>query len=237
MKKINQPEVTSHIQSRASATYTNPRQPKYSVKRHQGHSGTRFARKVCKTCNNGWIERLEERIREPVTQLMQGAPLILDAGTQRDMAAWMTLVTMMVEFTDPPTLASMPSDYQHIYKLSEPPPRWKVWITRYDGGSPGSHVVCHFGMQLTELPDVRVEAHKCDTQVTTFVIGQLCCHTFCSTVLSGVEGDDYALIDIPQIWPSTGKPIDWSSARSLSDNGVILLAIALSRGIPPASAP
>lgn len=233
LKKINQPEVTSHSQVKVSATYVAGA-PAVRAKTHQGHSGSRTARKVCKKCNNGWIERLEERIRHPVTSLMAGKPIVLESGTQRDVAAWITLVTMMVEFTDPPSLASPRTDYIRFYESGHPPDHWKVWLARHGGGSPGDHVVRHFGMQLSEFPDVRVEDHKCDTQVTTFVIGHLCAHSFCSSVISGVGDDDYALSDLPQIWPSTGEAMDWARVHQLTDRGVISLASALVRGIPRA---
>ncbi len=234
LKKINQPHVNSHVQVKASITYTADTLTT-RTKRRQGHSGTRTARKVCMKCNNGWIERLEERIREPVTRLMNDEPVSLNAPAQRDMAAWITLVTMMVEFTDLATLATTPEDYAHLRETGNPPPHWKVWIARYSGHDPGSHVVRHLGLQLSDVPDVRVEPHKCDTQVTTFVIKHFCAHSFCSTVFTGAEGDDYALIDLPQIWPATGEALDWGRARQLTDRGVVSLASALLRVIPPAS--
>lgn len=234
LKEINQPEVTSHTQVLANTDHRNPAAPTPEVRRRQGHSGTRTARKVCKTCNNGWIERLEERVRGPVTKLMQGEPITLDLDTQRLLAAWLTLVTMMVEFTDLGTLASTPESYAYLYQIGEPPPGWKVWMAKYSGDAPGDHVVRHLGLQLTPFPDVSVKAYKCDTQVTTFVIERLCAHTFCSTQFSGTEGDDYVLIDLPQIWPPTGSAIDWASTRQLTDSGVVSLATAILGIIPPA---
>jgi hypothetical protein len=234
LKKINQPHVSSHVQIKASIAYT-AKTPTPRTKTHHGHSGTRTARKVCKKCNNGWIERLEERVRDPVTRLMNDEPVSLDAAAQQDMAAWITLVTMMVEFTDLATQATPPEDYAFLRETGNPPPRWKVWIAGYSGHDHGSHVVRHLGLQLSEFPDVRVEPHKCDTQVTTFVIGHLCAHSFSSTVIDGTDGFDYVPIDLPQIWPSAGETIEWGSARQLTDRGVVSLAGALLRVIPPAS--
>jgi hypothetical protein len=141
---------------------------------------------------------------------------------------------MMAEFTHPASLAATPADYVALYESGNPPPSWKVWVAKYGGTSPGDHVVRHFGLQLSEFPDVRAEAHKCDTQVTTFVIGRLCAHSFSSTVISGAEGDDYGPIDVPQIWPSTAEALHWGCVRQLTDRGVVSLASALVRGIPSA---
>jgi len=234
LKKINQPQVAAHEQVSISASYLAPDQVTYTRKRRQGHSGTRTARKVCKKCNNGWIERLEERIRDVVTRALCGTLETLTTQTQRDLTAWATLVTMMAEFTHEPTLATPKDAYPALRLNQEPPAGWGVWVVRYNGTKRGSQVLRHYGVQLSPLPDVRVEAHKCDTQSTTFVIGELCLHTFCSTVFSGAEGDRYELVDIPQIWPPAGETIDWTTVRCLGDAGTVSLSTALLRLIPPA---
>ncbi len=218
-------------------SYRTPDRPEIVRKRRQGHSGTRTARKVCKKCNNGWIERLEERNRDVIERALSGTLKTLSTQSQRDLAAWATLVTMMAEFAHLPTLSTEPQAYPLLRVNLEPPPGWGVWIARYNGTNLGQHVLRHYGLQLSPLPDVGVETHKCDTQCTTFVIGELCVHTFCSTIFSGAEGDRYELIDIPQIWPPTGEPLDWSTARSIADAGVVSLSTALLRLIPPAPPP
>jgi hypothetical protein len=145
----------------------------------------------------------------------------------------MTLLTMMLEFTDLATKASTPEDYISLYQSGEPPSQWKVWVARYIGTSPENYVARHCGMQLTPIPDVRLESPKCDTQVTTFVIGQLCIHTFCSTVITGADGEEYQLIDFPQLWPASGHDLDWAAARTIGDSGVDQLISLLRRAISP----
>ena len=205
-----------------------------SVKQHQGHSGTRTARKICKKCNNGWIERLEERIRAPLTEIIVGESVVLDTELRHDIASWLALVTMMAEFMDPNTISIPPSDYQFLCNNGQPPAEWKIWIARYVGNRHDRWVLLHYGMQLAEFPDVLVEPHKCDTQVTTFVIGQLCVHTFRSTIL-GVSGAfGYNVPNMPCIWPPSEDDIGWPDVRELSDVGVQSLSQRLIHLISPA---
>lgn len=237
LKKINQPHVTSHTHISAGSRYDEPDLIHVSIKRRQGHSGTRTARKVCKACNNGWIERLEERIRAPLTKIMTGETIVLNTKLRRDFAAWFTLVTMMAEFSDPDTLAIPPADHRFMYDKGQPPPEWKIWIARYIGNQHHRWVLRHYGMQLADSPNVLVEPHKCDTQVTTFVIGQLCVHTFRSTVLGTPAGIDYEITDMPRIWPLTRTNLIWPCAKVLNDRGVAHLSKGIIDLIGPAPFP
>jgi hypothetical protein len=78
------------------------------------------------------------------------------------------------------------------------------------------------GLQLSESPNVLIESHKCDTQVTTFVIGQLCVHTFRSTILGASVPEDYTVNLIPQIWPLSDADINWPNVHEIDDRGMEL---------------
>jgi hypothetical protein len=46
------------------------------------------ARKVCRRCNEGWMNDLERAVRPHLVPLLQGRRWVLDAPAQRIMAAW-----------------------------------------------------------------------------------------------------------------------------------------------------
>ena len=236
LMKKNQPHVTSHTQISAGSRYDEPDFIHRSSKRRQGHSGTRTARKVCRACNNGWIERLEEKIRDPLTKIMAGETIVLNTKLRRDFAAWFTLVTMMAEFMDPATMAIPRTDHQFMYENGRPPREWKMWIARYAGNRPDLWPMRQIGLQLLDSPDVLIETPKCDTKVATFVLGQLCVHTFRSTVLGNRVGTDYVITDMPRIWPLTRANIHWPCTKVLSDRGVLYLSECIIRMIGPAPA-
>ena len=237
LMKINQPHVTSHTQISAGARYDTPDTITVSGKLRQGHSGTRTVRKICKACNNGWIERLEEKIRAPLTKTMAGESIVLDAKLRHDFATWVTLVSMMAEFTDLNTISIPLNDHHFMYENGEPPPEWKIWIARYVGDQHDRFVLRHYAMQLADFPNVLVEPHKCDTQVTTFVLGQFCVHTFRSTILGRPNMPDYEVVNMPRIWPPIENNINWPNVQELSNAGVAMLSRKIIDLINPAPLP
>lgn len=64
-------------------------------------------------------------------------------------------------------------------------------------------------------------------------MGQLCAHTFCSSVLPTFEGALYPGAPLCKIWPLTGWDIVGSYVPVISDNDVLSLSEALARETPP----
>ncbi len=70
------------------------------------------SRKVCGTCNSGWLSQLEERVRPLMATFAQNTPIILDSDEQADLALWALAASLLAMSTDPeacgfadPTLA------------------------------------------------------------------------------------------------------------------------------------
>jgi hypothetical protein len=105
LKKICPPTATSHTQTIGEFITFSPgsMHPPRSVRTHKGHAGSRKIKNVCVTCNNGWMSQLEEAAKESAVPLILNQKFNLTSYQQRELARWFTLMTMMVEFTDPLT--------------------------------------------------------------------------------------------------------------------------------------
>lgn len=231
LKKYNLPEDTHHSQITGEATYLSPKNIKTTVTHRQGHSGSRALYQVCRTCNGGWIRRLEESVMSPVLELMRGQPIELDASVQQRLSRWICLLTIMSERTHPPTIAVPTEHRRWLRDKLEPPPGWKIFVARYVGTNWRQFICRHYGMQL--LPSEDIESDVCDTQASTFVIGELCAHSFSSTVVAESDFGGYEGQAVIPIWP-TGPAVIWGAAPPLGDNGVVTLSSAFFRAIDPA---
>jgi len=167
---------------------------------------------------------------QPFAEGVEGHPFMLNEWGQRALASLLCLITMRAEFMHPPTQAASPSDRLWIKDQLQPPPFWQVWIARYVGTRAAEHWCRHYGMQLVSAASEISGTPKCETQATTFVLGQLCAHVFSSTSIPNFSGYDGALC---KIWPLTGWDIDCRFLPKITDTGVISLSEALAREIPP----
>jgi hypothetical protein len=143
---------------------------------------------------------------------------------------WMSQIESNAKEALIPLLQGLPFDRRWIRETLEPPPMWKVWIARYVGDAPGAHWCRHYGLQLVSSPDELVPHHVCDTQATTYVMGQLCAHVFGSTTIPTFEG--YTGQGLCCLWPLTGWDIDCRFLPAIKDKGVLSLSEALAREIP-----
>lgn len=83
---------------------------------------------VCKTCNSGWMNVLDDQARPLVEPLVAGLPLRLDDQASIGLlASWATKVAMMVDYRQAkPTVPS--SHHAHFAKHRTPPETWHLWI-------------------------------------------------------------------------------------------------------------
>lgn len=197
----------------------------------QGDTGSRKVRRVCGGCNSGWLGALETPAKPIVVALMNGEDVVIDLQMQRNLAAWLCAITMLIDADNPPEGSAVPQSHRDYFRGHRtPPPMWKVWIAKYRGTNWQDHRVRRTGMNVQPMPEVNGNRFTCNTQVTTLVIRYLCAHVFSSTVfeLPGYEG-----VNLQQIWPSTGENFVWSRAPILDDGGVIVLSEALARDLTP----
>jgi hypothetical protein len=232
LSKIRSPNATSHTQV-TGQFLTRPDQDSRPIaqKIHQGHAGSRKIKNVCQTCNNGWMSQFEEAAKDAAVPLILDREFSLTPYQQRELARWFALMTMMVEFTDPATAALTVEDRNFLKIHHDPPQTFKMWIGRYIGKHPEQHWCRHTGMNMSLMPEASDDPYKCNTQVTTIVLGALCIHTYSSTVDPDFPG--YVGAPIEQIWPVREQTIPWPPLVGLGDDNIIMLAESLGAHTKP----
>ena len=67
------------------------------LKHRHGHTTTRKLRRVCRSCNNGWMGDLEQLAKPHLSQMMSGQSTYMDADAQKNVVNWITLKGMVFE--------------------------------------------------------------------------------------------------------------------------------------------
>jgi hypothetical protein len=242
LDKYLPPRADYYVQTIGEANTFLPqmRRPQVESRRRHGDARARRPRNTCLVCNGGWMSRLESEAMGPAIPLIVGKPYesgaeghsyMLNAFGQRALASLLCLITMRAEFMHAPTQAASATDRLWIRDRLEPPPFWQAWIARYVGAKAPEHWCRHYGMQLVSSPTEVSGTPKCETQTSTFVLGQLCAHVFSSRSIPDFAG--YSGADLCKIWPPTGWDIDCRFLPAIRDAGVLSLSEALAREIPP----
>jgi transposase InsO family protein len=136
---------------------------------------------VCKTCNNGWMESLEQVAQRVLTPLILGEPGRIHQTDQGAVAAWAqktALVAMLMSSAEDREqgYGLPPSEYELLYQLRDhktPLPASMFWIGRYTGELKlGSVWVTPLSLTVDGLP----EPDKPHAYAMTIALGALLIH-------------------------------------------------------------
>ncbi|WP_144009282.1 hypothetical protein [Enemella evansiae] len=88
---------------------------------------------VCPSCNNGWMSRLENRVKHLLDPLIRGHASWVKLSTDdlQTLATWvsktfMAYLTIREDFKNP----FNPQDYRSISSVNSPPPGCQIWMLR-----------------------------------------------------------------------------------------------------------
>lgn len=170
-----------------------------------GHQWSRKARNVCSSCNSGWMSQIETNAKDLLTNLMLGKHITLTSNDQKALINWITLTTIMAEYTDLKHQAITTSERELFYNTKEPLPHWRIWIGRYKG-TEWIQRYRHQGIAVYSSDNIP------NTQSSTFVFDELFIHVASTTVT------DMALnLILPkhlknkmiQLWPIQRQQFRW----------------------------
>lgn len=101
-----------------------------SVRKLNGDTGTRKLRRVCTSCNTGWMRHAEEAAFQVAEPPILDRPAVLDRPAQAKLALMACIIAAVADYDDWPMSAVTADDRQHIMQFRSPPDLWRVTIGR-----------------------------------------------------------------------------------------------------------
>lgn len=176
------------------------------------------------------MSRIEQSNIAQMSELILGRPVVLTPLDQWLLAALLCLITIRLEFTDRQMQAVPVEERKYLMRNGHPPfDTWRIWLAYYQGDRPEDHWARHFGMQVVSSPNAISRPHKCNTQVTTMVIGKLCVHLASSSVMPIPPG--YEGVALSRIWPPPAGHIDTQFIEVLDDDEIVQLHESLAASL------
>jgi hypothetical protein len=179
-------------------------------KPQQGHTYTKTIRAVCRICNNGWMNAVEEATKPILIPMLQGQSIELSTEQKRRLAEWITLKMLVVDNQN--VADRVIQDHAlSFFRLRRTIPRGtKIWIAHHDtpewyAGYGGQAI----GVSL--LPERPVLRGLKNVQATAFGVG----HMFALTYLTTFPAFEIKLDAIEEmgivsrLWPQRPRTISW----------------------------
>jgi hypothetical protein len=204
-----------------------------------------LGRQICETCNNGWMNQLEDRVRPFFHEmLLNKGPIELNAQMQRDFARWATVKALLIERSMRQRYANARAsqgysgsgvELEWLAKHDDPVPRSRVWLGAFDAEN--SVAVSHRS-NLSESP-AGTPAH-----VTTVTWGYTVFQVFSTDfVAADAASDEDFPFDPPppfsavlkRVWPLAGPTVSWPGEAFVSRSDLDALATWGGLLAPPAT--
>jgi hypothetical protein len=181
------------------------------IKTKQGDLGTLKIRNICKTCNNGWMSRIEENAMSDLSKLINGEAISLNTDQQMKISAWIMLTCIDAEFTDIPTQAIPERERTFLMKYLHPSNRWVIYIARYKGKEKKRYK--HYGVAVGEEKDRKKIMEtgirpKPNLQSSAIFLGNLFIYAMSSHTDGVMINRSVAIPNLEIIWPSRTEDID-----------------------------
>ena len=134
----------------------------------QGDPLVRTLRVVCRTCNNGWMSKLQNIAKPSLLPLILNADWSgLTIGDLKSIASWVAMTCAVNEYADPPTVSIPQEDRTYLMARLEPPSeRWTIWMGRFEGAA--DRDFWHSGLCYWPLDDTHPGVHD-DFSAKTFI--------------------------------------------------------------------
>jgi hypothetical protein len=184
------------------------------------------ARVVCTTCNNTWLSRIQNTTKPLLIPMFTGQTCVLGVPAQTTIATWAAMATMTAEhLTKGPSLVAVSqADREWLWKKGTPPPDWRIWIGRFQRHKlPERWTHCSVPIYEREPMIAANGMPQCNTQTTTFMIGDLLVHAMSAAFPNHAQDWDWRSWPrgqqvVTQIWPTVESATVWPiQSVSLTD--------------------
>jgi hypothetical protein len=179
--------------------------------------------RVCRSCNQGWMNDLETVVRPVLTPLIDGLIGEVDGEVVQDLAAWIMKTCLMAELTHPESAGTPPEFYRWLYETRTPLPHTRIWAVPIEGPE-WSLRMQHVGILYGDAATTDT-GQPCNVHSTTIGLGGV---AFCVMGATGPRPEFPPLEDIPplqavRLWPDPAS-FDWARNDPLDDPSVWLLS-------------
>lgn len=169
-----------------------------------------ITKRVCKVCNEGWLEQLIEHPTQPILDpMLRGRQTPLDPAEQSMLAAWVAKTAMEFRYALTPPEPVAAEWLAEMYKHQLAPETWYIWVASYVGHRPayGQH-----NDITVSFPDSAVDTPH--GVLLTLIVGYVAFKVMgINAGTPSYPGADALL----RLWPPGDKTVVWPPMRHLDE--------------------
>lgn len=197
-----------------------------------------YTTRVCQKCNNEWMNDADSAVWDPVSAMIQGHSVTLDAVTQRALAFWIMKLAVTARTAAGSNLPIEKEWTDWLYQQRTPIPNWRVWIGHYIGGEPFWYKPDDIRAEVDPLSPPLPSGSKMLREngvLATMAIGHLFVQVIGFGGGAAVQGTQETAVR--SVWPVSSSSMAWPPPEHIDDAGLSLWADRFFNARPVAAIP
>jgi len=186
------------------------------VKRRTGDFHAQKLRIACRSCNTGWMSRLQTKAKPHLVPMLVGKNTSLYRAEQATLAAWATMFVMTADYLDSEMASITPDDRTWFKENQRPPAHWRIWIGKYERPATKRRWI-HAALNIVEDEPEFIATGTPElsyAQTSTILLGdQFIIHVMSSPAMPQTikrwQILPAAASAMQQIWPIVRRRVDW----------------------------
>lgn len=207
---------TSYFDHLYTSTGKSIPQKSRSSKR-QGDLITKKVRVVCKKCNNGWMSKLEERVKPILIPLLTADSSSVQKEDLSTLIEWIVMKILVSEHDEGGTQVTPVNERHEFYKNRTIPNFFRLYISTHN-----SDINADFSRDSTlmsqtkRIPKPPLNKLQRNIQVTSFTCGKLFILAFVPRLDDFDSIIEFKHSPMVEIWPNIQGEISWPTKELLS---------------------
>ena len=206
LKKHKENNFTSEL-------YTGLGKNPMELKKKRAQPGNLFTKKmrvVCKSCNNGWMSRLEAEAKPILLSILEGKSFRFDSSVQETLAKWIVMKVIVSEHSEEEKAVTPEADANEFFRTQKIPSYFRIFIGYHNSSSDSAYIRHSMTLAVSRSgPNPPLAGRYGNTQSISFLLGPLCVHVLASRI-EGVDlGGFFTFTTLRQIWPRETNSFNW----------------------------
>ncbi len=204
--------LNSILRDREGWTFTHSDEDRGIARQWTGPRLDQTVRRVCGTCNGGWMSQLEADTKPIIVPMILGRNVRLDSFQQELLRRWAYKTILMLALASE-TSPIPTSHYSWFYEHRDPPPSVNLRMAMYAG----TRWTNYFRNQALAVEGGDLEPTYPNGYYATVVVGRLTFQALGHHGLDAISVGHRAPGAFLQIWPARGHDLRWPPVYGMSD--------------------
>lgn len=179
---------------------------------------------VCRSCNNGWMSRLEAAVKPAMIPMLNHRACVVDRRTQALLATWALKTCLVFQATQTDAPIAPRSHYEYLARHSTPPAQVSVWLTSHYRARFDEINSVYLQRPLGMVPsDVRLRQDEDVGYLSFLAVGWIgfvvVGHVYASDSHVSYDGQ-FGADALLQLWPPASEFVEWPP-RAMMDQDLV----------------